>query len=654
MAEEQQLALDLPELAITSLGSHIEKCFSEAESAKSYITERLLKAMRQRKGEYEPQIKQQIAAIGGQEIFMMITDIKCRAADSWVKDVMLNHEDSTWTIVNTTEPELPPELEQEVYQTVMQEAAQVAAAGVPVDPMTLPMRHQQIVDEAYKLTTEIAEDRRAKMERRIADKMQEGRWKQSLSEVVYDFVTYPAAFIKGPVLRKKPKMKWGDGFQPVVKEEVVLEFDRVSPFDIYPSPGAVDIQDGYLIHRHKMSRTSLLQMKGMTGADSDAIQTVLDTYQRGLMSHRPGDTERDALNGRNVNFGADGLIEALEYWGPASGRMLIDWGIEQWGSETIDAEQEYQINAWKIGSYVIRAVLNPDPLGQRPYGKACFEDVPGAFWGTALPEMMADVQALCNAAARALAMNMGLASGPMVEVSVDRFAPGENMTNLYPFRQFQTTTDRSGGGQPAIRFYQPDMHAQELLAIYDHFSRIADEVTGVPNYVYGSSNVSGAGRTASGLSMLMENAAKGIKNAILNLDKSTSGCVERTYNHLMLHDPDESIKGDMQVIAAGAIGAMIKEQSIQQRQQFLAQVANPIDAQIISPMNRAYMLRETAKGVFPDIDKAIPSPEEIQQRMAAMQQQFAQQQAMQQGAQQPEPGGPPPGPPQQQPEPQPA
>lgn len=644
--DEEQLALDLPELVISSLSAHIDKCFSEAEAAKSLVLERLLTCQRQRKGEYEPRVKQQIDAIGGQHIFMMITDIKCRAADSWIKDVMLNHEDSTWALQNTAEPELPPELEQEVVQTVMQEAAQLAAMGVPVDPEAMPARHAEIVEEAHIAAIKIAEDRKTKMERRIADKMQEGGWKSSMSEVIYDFTTYPAAFIKGPILRKKPRMKWGPNFQPQVVEEIVLEYDRVSPYDMFPSAGAVGIQDGYLIHRHKLARKAVRSMKGMAGADPHAISMVLDIYRNGLRSHRPGDSEHDALNGRNVSFGADGLIEALEYWGPCSGRMLREWGLNEVNGQEIDEEEEYQVNAWKIGSYVVRAVINPDPLGERPYGKACFEDIPGAFWGTALPEMMADVQSICNAAARALAMNMGLASGPMVEVTIDRFAPGENVTNLYPFRQFQTTSDRTGGGQPAIRFFQPDMHAQELLAIYNHFSRIADEVTGVPNYVYGSSNVSGAGRTASGLEMLMENAAKGIKHAILNLDSGgASGCVIRTYNHLMLHDPDTSIKGDMQVIAAGAIGAMIKERTIQQRTQFLAQTANPIDAQIIQPVNRAYMLRETIKGIFPDIDKAVPSPEKIAQVVAAQQAQMAAQQQQQPGA----PGQPPqqPQPPQQ-------
>jgi hypothetical protein len=611
-APDTQMPLDLPELAITSLASHIDKCFAESESAKQSVTERLLACQRQRKGVYDPRTEQQIKSIGGQPVFMMITDIKCRAADSWIKDVMLNHDDSTWGLQNTEEPSLPPELTQEVVQVVMQEAAQVAAAGMPVDPDALPERHAQIVEEASKMALKIADDRRVKMEKRIADKMQEGGWKPALTEVVYDFTTYPAAFMKGPILRRKPKMKWGTNFRPIVSEEVVMEYERVSPFDIFPSPGAVSIQDGYLIQRHRLSRKSLRLMKGMAGADPDAISQVLRQYPQGYRETRNGDSENDRLNGREVRWGADGLIDGLEYWGPASGMMLKEWGIVAIEGEKVDEDEDYQINAWKIGSHVIRVVMNPDPLDQRPYGKACFEDVPGSFWGTALPEMMADVQTMCNAAARALAMNMGLASGPMVEVTVDRLAPGEQITNLYPWRQFQTTSDRTGGGQAAIKFFQPDMNAQELLQIYTHFSRVADEVTGVPNYIYGSSNVSGAGRTASGLEMLMENASKGIKHAILNLDGATSGCVQRTYTYVMLHDPDESVKGDMQVIAAGAIGAMIKERQLQARQQFMATTANPIDAPLIGPKARLYQLRETAKGLFPDLDKAVPDPDKMQ------------------------------------------
>jgi hypothetical protein len=622
----QQQELDLPDIAVTSLAAHVDKCFSEAVSAKEDVTQRLLKCERQRRGEYDPALKVQIAQSGGQEIFMMLTDIKCRAADAWIKDVMQNHNEATWTVGPTVEPSLPPELMQEVAALVMQEAAMVAAQGQVVEQDAISMRRDQLLTETEQKVKDIAEDKCRRMERRIQDKMQEGGWREAESALIYDFTTYPAVFMKGPILRKKLVMKWGPNFQPIVKEEVVIEVDRVSPYDIFPSRSAVSIQDGFLIQRHRLARKALRQMEDMAGADKEAIKAVLEQYRTGYRTTMNGDSEHDQLSGRQTHFGPDGLIEALEYWGPASGFMLKEWGIISINGQKVDEYDEYQINAWKIGGYVVRVVINPDPLGQRPYSKACFEEIPGAFWGMALPEMMSDVQTICNAAARALASNMGIASGPQVEIQVDRLPKGAQITAMYPWKIWQTTSDRMGGGQPAIKFFQPEMKAAELLQVYTYFSKIADEVTGVPNYVYGSSNVAGAGRTASGLSMLMENAAKGIKHAILSLDAAKSQVITRIYNYLMIHDPDTSIKGDMQIVAAGAIGAMIREQRTQAQKDFLAATANPIDAQIMGLAGRAYALRESAKGVFPDINKVVPDPEKMKQMMeqqAQMQQQAA-------------------------------
>lgn len=620
----------LPIQAISALASHISGCFTEAQQAKTVVVERLLRAERQRRGEYEPEMKQQIAAVGGQEIFMMITDIKCRAADAWIKDVMQNHQESTWALNPTIEPTLPPELMAEVQQVLHEEAAEVAAMGVPIDIATLRERRKEIEHEAKQRVAEIARDRATNMENRISDKLSEGGWNKSLGALIYDFTTYPACFLKGPILRKKKTMKWGANFQPVVTESVVIEVDRVSPWDIFPSPGAVSIQDGFLIHRHRLSRKAIRQMWDMPGASKAAIKAVLDTYKLGIKSILNGDTEHERLSGRAITWTADGLIETLEYWGPASGQMLREWGMQSVNGKPIDDYEEYQVNAWKVGPHVIRAQINPDPLDQRPYSKACFEDVPGQFWGIALPEMMADVQKMCNAAARSLAANMGIASGPQVEVSVDRLPPGESVTNIYPWKVWQTTSDRSGNGQPAVRFFQPDLNAGNLLAIYQHFAKVADEVTGVPNYIYGSSNSAGAGRTASGLSMLMENAAKGIKHAILGLDSATSEVIVRIYNHLMQYDPDESIKGDMNIVAAGAIGAMIREQQIIARREFMAATLNPVDAQIIGPEGRAEMLRESAKGLFQNMDRIVPNAEKmkaiIQQQQAQAAQVAAQQQ----------------------------
>jgi hypothetical protein len=625
----QPATANLPQSVISSLSAHIGACFTEAQMAKQPVIERLLKCERQRRGEYEPKLRAQIAETGGQEIFMMLTDIKCRAADSWIKDVMQNSSESTWTLDNTAEPDIPPELRAEVTQTVIQEAAQVAAMGIEPDPEAMSLREQQVHDETMARIVQVAKERCTKMTTRIRDKLQEGGWKKAQSELIYDFTTYPAVFIKGPILRRKKVQKWGPNFQPVVEEVISIQVDRISPWDIFPSPGAVSIQDGYLIHRHRLSRKAVRQMMGMAGADKRAIESVLETYKLGLKTTLNGDMEHDLLNGRNASFGADGLIEALEFWGPASGMMLREWGMATVNGKPIDEMDEYQINAWKIGGYVVRCQLNPNPLDERPYSKACFEDIPGAFWGKALPELMEDVQTICNASARALAMNMGIASGPQVEVQIDRLPRGASVTNQYPWKVWQTTSDRSGAGHPAIRYFQPSMNAAELLGVYTHFAKIADEVTGVPNYIYGSTNVSGAGRTASGLSMLMENAAKGIKHAILNLDSATGEVITRIYNHLMMYDPDQSIKGDMQVVAAGAIGAMIREQQALARKEFMEDTLNPVDAQIIGVEGRAHMLRERAKGIWTDVNKVVPSEDKLRAQQAAQQAAAMQQQAMQ-------------------------
>jgi hypothetical protein len=45
--------------------------------------------------------------------------------------------------------------------------------------------------------------------------------------------------------------------------------------------------------------------------------------------------------------------------------MLLDWGMDK--KQVPDPTQEYHVEAWLIGPYVIKAVLNYDPLCRKPY-----------------------------------------------------------------------------------------------------------------------------------------------------------------------------------------------------------------------------------------------------------------------------------------------
>lgn len=619
-AQEDSVILEEP--VVLSLSAYVRRCYEEAKTAKSDVTERLLRAERQRRGVYDPDKLAMIRDTGGSDIFMMLTDIKCRAAESWIKDVMLSTGEKSWSLKPTAEPEVPDVLRNEIIEAVTIEADQVQSAGIGVNPQSIEKRMEEIHAEVKKRLMEHAKDASMKMERRILDKMQDAKFDSTLSEIIYDFVTFPCAFIKGPMIRTKKVMKWGSNWTPKVEETIVEDFERVSPYDIFPSPNATTCQDGYLIHRHQMTRADIEVLRSTPSFDQGAIDEVLRLYGRsGLRELVQSDTERNLLEGRNNTLVGTELIEGVEFWGSVSGYMLREWGMSD-----VEDHREYEVNVWMVGSYVIKCVKNPDPLDRRPYSKASWESIPGAFWGLALPEMMTDIQTVCNAAARALANNMGIASGPQVEISVDRLPDGEDLTKMYPWKIWQTTSDRTGGGQPAVRFYQPSMNADALLAVYQYFQRIADEVTGVPNYIYGSGQASGAGRTASGLSMLMENAAKGIKQAILSLDAATTDVIHRLYDHLMIYDDDNSIKGDMQIVPAGVVGTLLKESVQQRRNEFLQLTSNPVDIQIMGPSGRAMLLREAAKALNMDVDKIIPDPEKIMEAQKMLSEMAAQQQ----------------------------
>jgi len=134
-------------------------------------------------------------------------------------------------------------------------------------------------------------------------------------------------------------------------------------------------------------------------------------------------------------------------------------------------------------------------------------------------------------------------------------------------------------------------------------------------------NVQGAGRTSSGLSMLMGAGGKGIRQVVMHIDMDlVRPIVERQFSYNMRYDEDESIKGDVEVVPKGANNLAVKETVNLRRIEFLNATANPIDVEIIGRDGRAAILREVAKGLQMDVDEVVPSRERASYdaRMQAM------------------------------------
>ena len=636
--------------SLSALAGHVRAAWGRNKLSKMKIDLKLLQCLRARRGVYSAA---EVAAIqsasqGGMNIVWAdLTETKCRAASAWIREIVLPVGEQPWGIDPTPMPDLPKSMQDAIVQKAMQQAQQVMQQTAQAGGGALSRDEfkalavqigDKLRDDAEEAITKLAKQRAARMELQIADRLAEGDYEAAMDQFVEDFVTYPAAILKGPIYKRKKTLEWAAGFKPKVANNPHQSWERVSPFDCYPAPSARSPQQGDFIERIRFRRDELHDYKGLPEWKDEQIDLALRDYSNG---HLEGwlwtEAERQRLEQETLYMwlSPPGVIDALNYWGSVPGWKLMSWGVMSRSGMPIEETAEYECNVVVCGRYILYAALNPNPLSERPYRKACYDEVPGAFWGRSIPDLAATSQKMCNGLACAMADNFAMASGPMVWVHADRFADGEDTQSIYPWRLWQLKSDPTQGVNPGIGFFQADDNSAGLLQAYDKWELKADDATGIPRYTYGNERAGGSADTATGLSMLMNNAAKGLRRAISNIDLNViSRTINDTFVNEMLYNPDPSIKGDCIVVPRGAAAILIKESAQQRRTQFLAMTTgNPVIAQLLGPKHIMNIVREVAISMELPPD-SVPSEDEVdqtvaQQAQAAQAQQQGQMQAMQ-------------------------
>lgn len=618
----------------------VQKHWGLAKSAKQTIEQDMLEAVRARAGRYSAAMEADLRLQGGSAIYMMLFATKARQSKALLSDVMIGTgAEKPWTMASSPVPSIPEEDKQKALQGVAQmvQQAEQAGAGMDMEAVTTLLRDAKERMEADVMQR--ARDEARECETQMEDVLAEGGYLEAMDEFLDDLTTFKTAFMKGPIVRNEAVLEWKQGPDGKSTAEVTtvkkLRYERVDPFMMYPVPWAKNTDDAPLIERHKLSRGDLSAMIDVDGYSADAIRAALDQHgSGGLREWLAIDSEKDAAEGReNVTTGSDELIDALQYWGSVSGKMLREWGMK----DLKDDAKEYPVECWLVGEHVIKCVINSDPLARRPYYSDGYSRIPGAFWHNSLYDLIKDVCAMCNSAARALANNMGLSSGPQVGLNIDRMAPGEKPGQMFPWKIWQFNNDPMGNGGAPITFFQPQSNAAELMGVYDKFGLMADEYSGIPRYMTGTEGTPGAGRTASGLSMMVGNASKVIKSLVGSIDiRITRPLLKRLFDWKMQHDDTFNYRGDINIIPRGALSLQVKEAANQARMQFMQMTLNPLDSQLMGPEGRIALLREAAKNLNMNPDSVVPSVSKMRLRQIAMQQAQAGQPPPQPGHQ----GGP--------------
>lgn len=575
-------------------------------------SDRLLNALRVFNGQYDANKLNEIRKFGGSEVYARVVAMKCRGASSLLRDVYLA-PDRPWGLDPADDPKIPPDIMKSITDLIQAELAMMAQAGQQPDIDQIRTRTQQLVESARQA----AKKKYAGQARIAEDKLDEilkmGGFYKALAEFITDLPLFPFAVIKGPVVRIVPTVTW-EGGQATVKQMPRLTWMRVSPFDIWWTPGVSDIEDAAVIERTRLTRSDLNDLLDLPGYNQEAIRAVLDEYGRGgiVDNWDTTDAERAVQESReNPLLNESHLITCLEYTGNVQGRMLLEYGME---AELVpDPLRDYYVQAWMIGRYIIKVQMAPSPRRRHPYYVTSFEKVPGTPVGNGLPDILNDIQEASNATLRALINNLSISSGPQVVVNDDRLAPDEDGEELYPWKRWHVQSDPMGnnGAQP-VSFFQPNSNSQELLGIYQRLVDMADELSAIPKYLSGAGTTSGAGRTASGLAMLMGNASKILQTVAANIDRDIlDPLLSALYDMVMLTDQSGILTGEEKVRVLGVSVAVQKETQRARQLEFLQITANPIDAQIVGPKGRAAILRNVASTIGLPGEEIVPSAEQL-------------------------------------------
>lgn len=563
------------------------------------------------------------------------------------------------------------------------------------DPSHIRDRYSALVEDARSQAKRKAADQAKITEDKFQEHLAMGGFYNAFAEFLVDLPVFPYACLKGPTVRIKTQVKWtkdvapwsnnpssrglqassgsagammggpsntqmgntpsgplgSAGPQPgmgnpqglppkpqpqmaqaVVQDIPVLCWERVSPFDIYWTPGVADIGDANVIQRSRLTRAEINDLLDLPGFITEEVRAVLDEYGRGGLVDNwdMTDAERAILENReDPRFNQSGLIACLEFQGMAQGRHLLDLGMDP--RLVPDPLRDYFCNAWLIGRHIIKVQMAMSPRKRHQYYVTSFEKIPGSPVGNGLPDLLADISSVANATLRAMVNNLSISSGPQVVINEDRIADGENPDQMYPWKRWRVKTDPFGNNtEKAIEFFSPTSNSQELLQVYMAFSQLADEHSAIPKFMTGSPPTGGLGRTASGLSMLMQNSSKILQTVAANVDRDiVEPILDSLYDMVMMTDETGLLTGEEKIRVRGVETAVQRETQRARQLEFLQITGNPIDLSIIKPKGRAQVLRSVASEIGLPGENIVPTDEQMEQEQK--QQEAAQAQMMAQG-----------------------
>ena len=643
--EDKQFALDdkekdayQEEKVVDSMITYVMERYTKAEDSRRIDEERWLRAYRNYRGIYGPDV--QFTETEKSRVFIKVTKTKVLAAYNQITDVLFSNNTFPISIEPSVlpegvadavhfDPKAPKEATDPKVMPLIKSmeslygfsgdgkrlppGATIYSLMDRLGPLKESLSKMPDLKEGPGVTPSAitffpAQVAAKRMEKKIMDQLDESNASKQLRSTAFEMALFGTGVMKGPFAVDKEYPNWDDSgeYNPTIK--TVPSTSHVSVWNFYPDPDANNMDEAeYIVERHKLSRSQMRALKKRPFFRTNVIDEVIDLGESYYKKYW-----EDDLSDYQVDKGVD-RFEVLEFWGAVDKELLEQNDVDI--PEDLKDIDQLQANIWVCNEKIIRLVLNPFKPAKIPYYAVPYELNPYSLFGIGIAENMDDTQTLMNGFMRMAVDNAVLSGNLIFEVDETNLVPGQDLS-VYPGKVFRRQGGAPGQGIFGTKF--PNV-SNENMQLFDKARVLADESTGFPSFAHGQTGVSGVGRTASGISMLMNAASGSIKTVIKNTDDYLLRPIgEAFFSFNMQFDYDPDIKGDLEVKARGTESLMANEVRSQRLMQFLQVASNPA----LMPFAKfPYIIREIAKSMELDPDKVTNSLEEAARQAELMKQQ---------------------------------
>ena len=322
--------------------SFVSERFKRAEDAREGDEERWLRAYRNYRGLYGPDV--QFTETEKSRVFVKVTKSKTLAAYGQIIDVLFGNNKFPLSVDPTVLPDgvsesvhinidpnaeagidvlkstfkdeppkpfiIGPDTKLEPGETIRDLQNRLGGLKEKLEPMS-----DKLIEgdgtTATTVTFHPAMIAAKKMEKKIHDQLVESGASKHLRSMAFEMALLGMGVMKGPFAVDKEYPNWNEegDYDPLIK--TVPSTNHVSVWNFYPDPEAASMDDAeYTVERHKMSRNQLRALKSRPYFMVDGIEQAIDVGADYTLKHWEMNMEDD-----DAKHNASERWEVLEFWG---------------------------------------------------------------------------------------------------------------------------------------------------------------------------------------------------------------------------------------------------------------------------------------------------------------------------------------------------